>query len=203
MKPFPNDIDSNTTVAHTDPPAMALDHHATKEEMDHMETNNTTSVLALPNVIDTRVMEEFFEFVADIKETQMDNEGYMAQFRETIVERRCRDQYTRESVEVWADTQIAFVTSIRKRFRKVQSHLNAVPATQAPTMAVDSLPISDADFLAAVLTALRDGSSVFDKPGAPALNRWENVVKPADEEKIAKRFLVCTLVCVLAFITDG
>jgi hypothetical protein len=206
MNCLPQDIDSNKTVAPTGLAAMPPGNLATQEEIDHMETNNTTCFRTLRNVIDTRVLDEFFAFMVDIKETNMANEAYMAQFRETLVERRCRDQYTRESVEVWADTQIAFVTSMRERFRKVQRNFsvaNAVPVTHDPAMAVDSLPISDADFLAAFLTALGDGTSVFDKVDSAALKRWENNVKPAGEVKIARRFLVCTLVCVLVFITDA
>jgi hypothetical protein len=62
-------------------------------------------------------------------------------------------------------------------------------------MPVDSLPISDVDFLADFINALSDESSVFDMPDTAPLKHWQNDTTPETLDKIARQFLVCILVC--------
>jgi hypothetical protein len=62
-------------------------------------------------------------------------------------------------------------------------------------MPVDSLPISDVDFLAEFINALRNESSVFDMPDTAPLKHWQNDTMPETLDKIARQFLVCILVC--------
>jgi hypothetical protein len=69
-------------------------------------------------------------------------------------------------------------------------------------MATDSLPISDADFIAGLLGALRDGSSVLDMPDTAPLKQWQKL-QPETFDEIAHKCLVCSLVCFFGLITDG
>jgi hypothetical protein len=67
---------------------------------------------------------------------------------------------------------------------------NSVAITQDPTKATDSVPISDADFIAEFLAALGDGSSQLDLPDTGPLKHWQNL-KPESFEKIARQCLAC------------
>jgi hypothetical protein len=69
-------------------------------------------------------------------------------------------------------------------------------------MATDSLPISDAEFIAGLLGALRDGSSVLDMPDTAPLKQWHKL-QPETFDEIAHKCLVCTPVYVLGLSTDG
>jgi hypothetical protein len=79
---------------------------------------------------------------------------------------------------------------------------HSVAATQDPAMAVDRLTISDAVFLAEVIKALTDGPSVSEMSDS-VVHHWHRQLKPEILNEISAGFLVCMLVRLLGFSTEG
>jgi hypothetical protein len=177
---------------------------ASEDSTNTMAPINDLAIITQSEVIDGWMLEEFFKFMDGNKGLNKQYEVYMAEFHSFLVDLLCQN-FRRDGVEVWVERQMGFLMRMREKFLRLEIDFpldNSVAVTQDPAMAVDSLPISDADFLAEVLHALADGTNVFDMPDTAPLKHWHNDMKPESLEKIAKQFLVCTILRLLGVITD-
>jgi hypothetical protein len=171
-----------------------------------MPSPNTEVAVANPVLIDVEVLQQFIDYFKDIGGNKYDFQVQELAFKNQLIGHINRNGFDGPNVGRWVDIQVAHAKIVMKAMCQIDGNWGLgsfVPDAQDPALAVDSLPISDADFLAEFLAALKDGSSVFDMPDTAPLRHWHSDMKDEDLTKIARQFLVCTLLCLFGVVTDG